>query len=229
MEKELSGFEGDKGLKSKSKALVITSLILLGLSLTGAKIEEANTFIFKISLENQNGISHILVISIIFLLIRYNSYVHKYLDELYQQWTSDLLKRKYFRVYEEDYGDPIGSYSGALLELVKDKINLNQVEHEQSLDWSAEFICRVPFIRYISYSCREPNGNEYYFKINILRKSPKIYLRVLLQEVACQASHLFLRREYLDIYAPYLVAVLSLSSFFFSDQLIMLFGNLKTG
>ena len=142
MEKELSNFEGDKGLKSKGKALVITSLILLGLSLTGAKIEEANTFIFKISLENQNGISHILVISIIFLLIRYNSYVHKYLDELYRQWTSDLLKRKYFRLYEEDYGEPIGSYSGALVELAKDKVNLNQVEHEQHLDWRAEFNCR---------------------------------------------------------------------------------------
>ena len=229
MDKELSDFEGDKGLKSKSKALVITSLILLGLSLTGAKIEEANTFIFKISLVNQHGISHILVISIIFLLIRYNSYVHKYLGELYQQWTSDLLKRKYFRLYEEDYGESIGSYSGALVELVKDEINLNQVEHERPLDWRAEYVCRAPFIRYISYNCREANGNEYDYKINILRQSPKTYFRVLQQEVACQMSHLFLRREYLDIYAPYLVAVLSLSSFFFSDQLIMMFGHLKTG
>ena len=56
--------DNDAGLQSKRKLLTVASLILLALSFSGATIDEANTFIFKIKFANQNGLGILLVLSI---------------------------------------------------------------------------------------------------------------------------------------------------------------------
>ncbi len=65
-----AAIDRDEGLKAKRKLLIVASCILLALSFSGATIDEANTFIFKIKFTNQNGLGILLVLSIVFLMIR---------------------------------------------------------------------------------------------------------------------------------------------------------------
>ena len=65
----------DEGLKSKRKLLTVTSLILLVLTFSGAKVEEANTFILKLKFDNQSGIAILLILAIFFLLIVFSIFI----------------------------------------------------------------------------------------------------------------------------------------------------------
>ena len=64
----------DEGLAAKRCALVIVSLLLLALSVSGASIKEANTFIFRIEFSNHVGLTYLLGAAVIFLLLRYYAY-----------------------------------------------------------------------------------------------------------------------------------------------------------
>jgi heme/copper-type cytochrome/quinol oxidase subunit 3 len=88
--------DADEGLKSKRKILTITSLILLALTFSGAKVEEANTFILKLKFDNQNGIAILLVLTIVFLIIRYYNYAKPYHEKLFRAWSDRMLDDGYF-------------------------------------------------------------------------------------------------------------------------------------
>ena len=66
--------DSDTGLRAKRKYLTIVALLMLGIQFSGAKLEEANTFILKFSFSHQNGIAFLLLMSILFLLVRYYNY-----------------------------------------------------------------------------------------------------------------------------------------------------------
>jgi len=56
----------DAGLQSKRKLLVMACSIFLAINLTGATIEEANTFLFKVKFENHSGLNTLFLASIFF-------------------------------------------------------------------------------------------------------------------------------------------------------------------
>ncbi|WP_429112088.1 hypothetical protein [Aeromonas veronii] len=82
----------DAGLQSKRKLLVLLSVLMLAIDFTGATFKEANTFIFKIEFENQSGLNVFLLLSVVYLLIRYYAYAHSYHEELYNLWSGRMLE-----------------------------------------------------------------------------------------------------------------------------------------
>lgn len=90
--KHHENFDTDENLKSKRKLLITISMILIALEVTGATIKEANTFLFKIGFTNESGVTNLLVFSILYLLVRYYSYAQPYHEELFEFWSSRMLK-----------------------------------------------------------------------------------------------------------------------------------------
>jgi len=83
--------DSDEGLAAKRRALVIVSLLLLVLSVSGASIKEANTFIFRIEFSNHVGLTYLLGAAVIFLLLRYYAYAQSYHSQLFDFWSARFL------------------------------------------------------------------------------------------------------------------------------------------
>lgn len=206
--------DADEGLKSKRKMLTITSLILLALSISGAKIEEANSFIFNIKFESQSGIGVLLVFSVLFLMVRYFNYAKPYHVELFRLWSDRMLHHPYFfwRCHEsyEAFG------------LIAQKFPKNSHFHElseagydieeQNHAWSYE--CSLFFVRKFSFTWND--GHEGYEESVFIGWGN--YLKVLGFEAKYQFESFFTHRENLDILAPYMLAIVAISSYFFKEQ-----------
>jgi hypothetical protein len=81
--------DDDKGLSMKKRWVTITAMLILAINLSSAQLVEANTFIFKISFGNPSGLLYLLVISLIFLTIRYYSYAMEYQQRLKKLWQDE--------------------------------------------------------------------------------------------------------------------------------------------
>jgi len=84
--------DSDVGFNSKRKILIIVSLIFLALNLSGATLEEANTFIFKIKFTDYKGLSFLFLMSIVFLTIRYYGYAQSYQKKLFTLYSKRMLE-----------------------------------------------------------------------------------------------------------------------------------------
>lgn len=205
--------DNDAGLKSKRKLLTIVSLITLALSFSDAKIEEVNTLVFKLSFENNGGISFLLVCSILFLLIRYFNYARPYHDKLYHLWSARMLKEPFFFEFNhhEDEAD------GLVIQKMPKHIDFNECirDPEISINWRYE--CSFLFKRKISYLI------EYKYEYDDDDKAVPVgwknYPKTLLLELKHQFKSYFIYRENLDIYAPYFLGLAAISSYFFVEEL----------
>lgn len=202
----------DEGLKSKRKLLIVTSLVLMALSFSGAKVEEANTFVLKLSFESQKGIPVLLILSVVFLLVRYYNYACKYHKELYDRWTKRLLKNSFFlhRLYEDPHHYEL---SGFLVDQAP--FDIIQYEDDEHYSWLASYTCEPFFKRQITYTFYDENG-PHYRKLAIGRKN---YFKVLRLEAVCQLKSFFIHRENLDITSPYILGVLAILSFIYRTEL----------
>jgi hypothetical protein len=199
----------DEGLKTKRKLLTVTSLILLALSFSGAKVEEANTFILKLSFENQKGLSVLLVIAVIFLLIRYYNYACKYHQQLYKLWSDRLINDDFF-IYSHPYEQ---EYSGIIFDLQPKGFNVDEVRQDGGA-WGFRYECRWLFLRKINYWWHDRHAEH---DISV-RVGWRNYFKVLVLESRYQFMGFFSHRENLDIVAPYVLGILAISSFVFDDQ-----------
>lgn len=204
----------DEGLRSKRKISVIISLVLLALSVSGAKVEEVNTFIFKINFENYFGIGILLVFSVLFLMIRYFNYARSYHSELFRLWSDRMLKNPYF--FEQCYhSDEI---KGLVVEKFPNESNFSELPHaggqleERNHSWS--YKCSAPFIRKFSYSW----SDDYDFYERDVFIGWENYLKVFSFEIKYQLESFLTHRENLDIYTPYILGFLAISSYFFKEQ-----------
>lgn len=111
----------DVTLASCKKTLIILSSTLLALTFSGAKITEANTFIFKITFTNPVGLSSLLLLAIGYLLIRYNSLSHLYVESFQKQWSEKVKSNYFYRNF--DYHNDI--VYGFIPELFSPFVNLN--------------------------------------------------------------------------------------------------------
>ena len=208
--------DADEGLKAKRKILSVVSLILLAIVFSGAKVVEANTFIMKISFTNQNGITYLLLLSIMFLMLRYYNYARPYHDELHSKWTDRMLKDRYFYQYCE-HSD---GTSGLTIDLRPKRFKDDQYEHECG-PWRTEYRCSWLLFRNIDYFWADSHGNPNYSTINLFKVvSIKQYLRILAYEFKYQTMSFLTHRENLDIFSPYLLGVVSIISFIFNDEMI---------
>lgn len=210
--------DDDKGLQSKRRLLTIVSLILLALSFSGATIAEANTFIFKLSFTNQNGLGILLVLSIIFLMIRYYNYAKPYHDKLYNLWTKRLLSQPFFFCYiPHEPEDASGLVADSRHEEIGYRLR------EDGFNWSYTYKCKWFFRRYIvhewgSYQHEDDDNSDL---ANIYSKfGLRAYLKALRLEAIEQFRSFFTHRENLDILAPYMLGCLAIASYYFNAELM---------
>ncbi|MCU7997289.1 hypothetical protein [Shewanella sp. SM95] len=216
-----AAIDNDEGLKSKRKLLTVTSLILLGLSFSGATIDEANTFIFKIKFANQNGLGILLVLSIVFLMVRYYNYAKLYHDKLYKLWSDRLVNRSFF-YSRSPYDDQDGG-------IVADS-RCSELNAGLSLDgsvrrWEHNYVCGLPFTRFIVHywGYNDCNDEDRMDSVNIFTKfGLQVYLRCLWLEAKEQIRSFFTHRENLDILAPYVLGCLAIGSYYFNTELMSL-------
>lgn len=224
MDNELIDFrasiDSDKGLQSKRKLLVMVCITFLALNLTGATLEEANTFLFKIKFTSYSGLSYLFLGTIIFLTIRYYSYAQDHHSKLYDYWSRRLLahhKIFYYSHSDEEakglLGKAINVYGGDEPGISKPKYCVNGI-----------------FKRSISYLCEEldETGEQVqYNKYIDLHKfgdkwKPHHYLSLLRYEFGFQFEATIKYRENLDLLAPYLLSATAILSFVFKVEILNL-------
>jgi hypothetical protein len=197
--------ETDTGLAKSRKYLMFVSLILLALTFSGAKIAEANTFLFKLTFTNSEGIIDLLLLSIAFLVIRYYSNAAKYQKAIYDDWTSRLLKEEYFySICEHSDGQ-----SGYMVEIAPKYAGYNdesfryEDEHKSiKVTFHANWFINAQF----QYDLFDRHGHMqdqkvYLFKFSMFFASLKALWLVLSYWIDAQVRY----RESLDIFAPYLI------------------------
>ena len=215
MTEELKEFrkaiDEDSGLSAKRKQLTVASLILISLNLSSAKIEEANTFLFKLSFQNHNGILLLLGLSIGFLLLRYYGYAQEYHNKLFSFWSNRMLND--WRVLSHD------QYRNVPAGLLGRKIDVYLGDTPEVMEGKYE--ASFPFIRKISYVTEESCGDTgepeeliNYIHLNQLNDQWKLrhFLMLLAFEFQYQAGALIRFRESLDLLAPYAVGLFALIS-----------------
>ena len=210
--------DADEGLKSKRKLLTITSLILLALTFSGAKVEEANTFILKLKFDNQNGIAILLVLAIVFLLIRYYNYAKPYHEKLFREWSDRMLKESYFH-QSCHHSETV---TGLVHDLAPKKAIADQIDPWTWYKFHYESEIFKCGIRY-SWTDQHESHNEF---VNVGWKN---YLKVMGYEVKYRILRYFNHRENLDILAPYALGVVAISSYVFHAQLqaLLIFLSVK--
>ena len=204
--------DADVGLKSKRRLLTISSLILLGMTLTEATVVEANTLFFKISFGNQGGLLLLLLFSLIFLLIRYYNYAESYHSELYKSWSDRMLNEPYFLRYCHHSDD----ISGLIVNIQPKGAEVHNPHREEPDHSSFSYACKFPFRRHIRYYWSHGH-NEGEESVSLFRKAGyKQYFRILAFEMKYQSGSFFTHREHLDILAPYMLGLTAICSYFFN-------------
>ncbi len=205
--------DADEGLKAKRKLLTVVSLILLAIAFSGAKVVEANTFIMKVSFTNQNGIAYLLLLSIVFLMVRYYNYARPYHDELYEAWTERMLDAPYFYARH-----PIeDEVAGLVMARVPEYMNIESIRRDEG-SFNFKYKCSWLFIRKFTYIWSKTKQDDY--QETDIRVGWKNYFQTLFFETKYQALSFFTHRENLDILAPYLLGCFSILSFIFNKEII---------
>lgn len=112
--------DNSAGLKAKGKLLTITSLVFIAIMLTDMQIQEVNSFVFRITIENMSSVPAILLVSILFLTIRYYGYAQPFHAELEQIWIERLLKNPFY-LNQNYYSD---EPEGVIYDLQPDEFGL---------------------------------------------------------------------------------------------------------
>jgi hypothetical protein len=201
--------DADEGLKSKRKILTITSLILLALTFSGAKVEEANTFILKLKFDNQNGIAILLVLTIVFLIIRYYNYAKPYHEKLFRAWSDRMLDDGYFLNSDVETRELFG----LVARKAPKGFDIDGIPYGNE---KLIFIYKCLFLRReLAYRC----PTEYGYEWKAVGIGFSNYLKVYRLELKYQLPSFFTHRENLDILAPYVLGVVAILSYFFHEQL----------
>ncbi|MUJ21712.1 hypothetical protein [Aliivibrio fischeri] len=224
MTKKLDEFrlliDHDQGLQSKRKLLMMLCITFLALNLSGASLEEANTFLFKIKFTNYIGLSYLFMGSILFLTLRYYSYAENYHVQLYNLWSERLLKD--FNIF---WYDPQEAHIGGLL----GKIIRVSGYDEPGID-KAKYRKVGIFKRSISYNTSDfdnERGEYFYVKYISLYKfddgwSFFDYMTLLYTEFKYRIEAIIKYRESLDIFSPYILCCLAILSFVFKSEILKL-------
>ena len=202
--------DSDKGLAAKRKALVITSLLLLVLSISGAAIKEANTFIFRVEFSNHAGLTFLLGVAVVILMLRYYTYAQSYHYQLFNFWSERLLSD--YRVFSYD------SHEEEVNGLIGKAVNVwggNESGIQAAKYKKVGLLKRN--LTYKSHGYDEYHGgfgyNENIELNSYSEKWTKSDFKNLLRfEFIYRVEGIFKHREYLDLMSPYLLGFCALLS-----------------
>ncbi|MGP9800995.1 hypothetical protein [Rheinheimera sp. NSM] len=198
----ISKINEDNNVVSNRKLIAIFSFILLAISLSGAVIKEANTFIFKIEFSNPLNLTHLLAFFLIVITLRYYTYASKFHKELRDAWVDDLFENGGFFYYDVEEQEFRGRMSWHMYQE-----SANDIEKSKYT-----YSCKFFFVRYIYYSPQQyPNSR---FKIELTKFTDKWrlkdYLYLLLCELKYQMKHTLLRSEGVELFSPYFLSIIAL-------------------
>jgi hypothetical protein len=209
-----SAMDCDEGFKSKRRALIFTSLLLLALILSGAEIKEANTFIFKIEFTNHSGLKYLLVGAVLSCMFRYYAYSEKYHAQLSKFWSGRLLKDSDVFYYDRE-SDSIGGLLGRRIDVYGgDEPGIEHPVYKKTgfLKRSVGYPSNGMDDYYGEYSYTE------HIKLNEYGGNwSKVEFRKLLRaEMRYRIEAWIKYRETLDLASPYLLGISSLIVFIIS-------------
>lgn len=195
-------------------------IIFLALNLTGATLEEANTFLFKIKFTNYIGLSYLFLSTIFFLTIRYYSYAQDHHSKLYAYWSNRLIDNYKILYYgHEDY-EPKGLLGKAINVYLPDEPGIGNPKYcvsgifKRSISYTSEGYdetgAECQFIKHIAL---HKFGGEWKFNH---------YLWLLWYEFTHQFEATFKYRENLDLLAPYFLSITAIFSFIFKVEILNL-------
>jgi hypothetical protein len=203
--------DSDTNFNKKRNILVTLCVLFLAINASGASIEEANTFIFKIKFTNHIGLSYLLLISIAFLTLRYYGYAKFHHDRLFYFWSQRMLSD--YRLFFYDNMDyDISGHLGKIIDVWGgDEPGISAVQYRVTGIFKR---CLI----YPSQGLDEMRGpydyQEHIKLYNFTDKwTFKDYLLLLWFELKYQTTALFLYRESLDLLFPYVLSVISMLSF----------------
>ncbi|MNZ02308.1 hypothetical protein D3C78_189480 [compost metagenome] len=222
--KTLESMNEDSDLRAKRKLLIIISVLLMAMSVSGATLLEANTFIFKIGFSNTEGLGYLLFIGNLTLTVRYYSVAYQYHVKLYDMWANEMISDSQVFGYtcdDDHYIYPRGLLSK--IEVFSKGFNEFQRPEENELH---KFVLKYEvsglFMRAVSYEC---DMGEYH-KIERVSLSSfgngwgyRDFFKILKFELKYQSNALFRRAEYLEILLPYIISILSMLSFIFKTNI----------
>tara|TARA_R110002051_G_scaffold323774_1_gene418473 strand:- start:23 stop:706 length:684 start_codon:yes stop_codon:yes gene_type:complete len=200
----------DVTLASCKKTLIILSSILLALTFSGAKITEANTFIFKITFTNPIGLSSLMLLAIGYLLIRYNSLSHLYVESFQKQWSEKVVNNSFYRNFDH-HNDVV---SGFIPDLFKPYVDLN---NERIKTESHDFVeydlkTQLFFNAYFYLTIHDESGPSEPVKIYLFSSKSKFKLKYLAAISLISYYWLieqFRRREFLELYSPMFIGFIA--------------------
>jgi len=203
-----SAMDDDVGFKSKRRALMFASLLLLALIVTGAEIKEANTFIFKIEFANHVGLRYLLVLAVLSCMFRYYAYSEKYHAQLFNFWSGRLLNDSSVFRYDRE-----AELVGGLLGKKIDVYGGDEPGIESPTYKSTGFLKR-------SIGYRSNHGEHSYteyIELNVYGEdwSKADFRKLLRAEMRYRIDAWIKYRETLDLVSPYLLGFGSLAAFIF--------------
>lgn len=194
----------DENYNRVRNKLMILSCVFLTINVAGIKIEEINTFIFKLSITNINSFSMMMAMAVIFLCARYYAYSEVYRKKISEIWINRLLSdRRVFKYcpadsQSEEYNSGLLSY--AISDWPGDEPGAASPRYK--IGWG--------YKRYISYDLNEIDEHDNSAEIPLYKFTTswtwKKLLLLFKYEAKYQVECLIGTREFLDIYSPYLVA-----------------------
>lgn len=226
-DKLIENMKEDSELSSKRNLLIVASMLLMAMSVSGATLLEANTFIFKIGFENSKGLGYLLFLGVVTLTIRYYSVAYQYHVQLYDMWANEMIRDYSVFGYscdDEHWVTPRGLLSN--IEIFSRGFQESQDEGENARN---EFVFKYEvlgfFRRAVSYTS---DCGDYYsterVSLNSFKDGWKIgeLFQLLMIEFKYQSAAFFRRTEHLEILLPYMISVLSLFSFTFKSNIQIL-------
>jgi len=208
----------DSGLKSKRNFLVITSLIVLAVHFSGAKVVEANTFILNVSFAQQEGISLLLVLAVFLQLIRYHTYASPYHRRLFTAWSSELMNDKKVS-FCCPFSDSLSGFANEVHPINFDPEGYRNRNNGEYLEYDITYECQAFLVRGFVYHWSDEH-QDYAVSLNVLKSLGVIkYLALLRLEFRYQFGKYIDGRESLDILGPYFLGVFALLSFVFQKHL----------
>ena len=196
----------DTVLASCKKTLIILSSILLALTFSGAKITEANTFIFKITFTNPVGLSSLMLLAIGYLLIRYNSLSNLYVESFQKQWSEKVKSNYFYRNF--DYHNDV--VYGFIPYLFKPYVDLNNESIKRSNYDFVEYDLktRLFFNAFFYLTTHDESGPSKPVKIYLFSSRSKLkYLAAVSIIFYYWLIEQFRHREFLELYSPIFIGL----------------------
>lgn len=203
--------DSDKGLVSKKRMLVITSLILSAIEILGIQITEVDAYFVKFKLIQGENISLFLVVCTVCLMVRYYSYANPYHEKLRNQLNKRILGEDFF-FWRCEHSDEM---TGLVNEAAPEGFDSPEIGYHNNGYRDFSYVSKFPLRREINYIWSIDGYNENSMTVSIFRNlGVAKYVKAIRLDLKHRVIGFFRHRENFYIWGPYFIGCVALASFF---------------